>query len=291
MEKREDKTKLLKMTFLRNTFIGFDNEEITRTSSEDLVRIRKSVYAYITSPNLKKRNADFIDCFKRISRELKARGVVSKTKVLRKTKTGEVFDLWKEKGNRSTCPADTLSSHGQKSNAANKDLKFLKKKHSLDFDFPGFLNDKNYSGRVETVERLPKKECTNQLMKLFQINQLMQQYQMAQQNTSSNLQEIILNQNLNSFNTQNIPSLTFISKGCSVNTVPPKLIDKSDWSSTLNVFTNSNADKPYFLPSRNDDDDILFSSYKDDFDLDLKQIELKSAIFNEVTQDLNFELE
>lgn len=60
--------------FDRNTFIGFDEKEINKTSTEDLLLLRRPVYAYIKSTKLKKRNANFIEVFKRINRELARRG-------------------------------------------------------------------------------------------------------------------------------------------------------------------------------------------------------------------------
>ena len=59
--------------FDRNTFIGFDQTEINKTSTEDLLSLRKAVYGYLKSTKLKKRNGNFMEVFYRINNELKKR--------------------------------------------------------------------------------------------------------------------------------------------------------------------------------------------------------------------------
>jgi hypothetical protein len=56
-----------------NTDIGYDQKELNSTSSEDLFILRKAIYSYLKSPNLKKRNPNYLKLFKRINDELKIR--------------------------------------------------------------------------------------------------------------------------------------------------------------------------------------------------------------------------
>jgi hypothetical protein len=71
-----EKNSFLKIKFDRNSFIGFDKEEIEKSSTTDLLMIRKPVLEYLRSTKLKKRNANFMDVFKRINKELRARKIL-----------------------------------------------------------------------------------------------------------------------------------------------------------------------------------------------------------------------
>ena len=59
---KDVKSEFFKIGFFTNTFIGFDQHEIEKTSDEDLISIRKDIYSYLTNPKLKKRNS-FISSF------------------------------------------------------------------------------------------------------------------------------------------------------------------------------------------------------------------------------------
>lgn len=64
----------------KNTDIGYNQEEINATSTEDLIIIRKAIFAYLKSPNLKKRNPNYVKAFKRINEELKKRKIKEEEK-------------------------------------------------------------------------------------------------------------------------------------------------------------------------------------------------------------------
>lgn len=135
-----EKIDSLKTTFDRNTFIGFDLEEIKKTSSSDLLMIRKPIYAYLKSTKLKKRNANFIDVFKRINNELRERNIIPSkkpqqnillnvSKITNSTKSGTSSE-------RESITNETLT------NEKIKNDNFLGKKYSIDISIPSFLNDK-----------------------------------------------------------------------------------------------------------------------------------------------------
>merc|ERR1712151_408433 len=56
-----------------NTDIGYDKEELNNTTTEDLLILKRAIYSYLKSPNLKKRNPNYMKLFKRINEELKRR--------------------------------------------------------------------------------------------------------------------------------------------------------------------------------------------------------------------------
>lgn len=56
-----------------NTDIGYNNEELKATSTDDLIVLRRAIYSYLKSPNLKKRNPNYLKLFRRLNEELKNR--------------------------------------------------------------------------------------------------------------------------------------------------------------------------------------------------------------------------
>ena len=70
------KNNFSQINFDRNTFIGFDQEEILKSETEDLLTIRRAVYGYLKSTKLKKRNANFMAVFHRLNKELVGRGAI-----------------------------------------------------------------------------------------------------------------------------------------------------------------------------------------------------------------------
>ena len=63
-----------------NTDIGYNQEELDSTSSEDLFILRKAIYSYLKSPNLKKRNPNYLRLFKKINQELRIRKLIEDEK-------------------------------------------------------------------------------------------------------------------------------------------------------------------------------------------------------------------
>ncbi len=118
--------------FVRNTFIGFDEEEIKTTSTEDLLLIRGAVYGYLSSKKLKRRNANFKEVFERISEELADRKVLPKRSGFHLHKKNAKF---------------LVTNKSQPSTKSDSDYEtcektFLKRKHMMDIEIPSFLNDK-----------------------------------------------------------------------------------------------------------------------------------------------------
>lgn len=129
-----------KSTFIKGTDIGFDKDEIKKTSTEDLLTLRKSILVYLKSTKLKKRNANFMDAYQRINDELKER----KETALRKENCfyGYVKVELEQKTNSST--------HDSCSNEDNTKKSLLKRKTSgIEIEIPSFLNDKKQ--KVEVV--------------------------------------------------------------------------------------------------------------------------------------------
>lgn len=120
-------------TFDRNTFIGFNVEEIKKTSTEELIIIKKSIVGYLKSTKLKKRNANFYDVFKRISRELKKR----------------TNPNYKYEESTTTFAENNSTKSKAKASSSVSKISFLKKK-SIDIDIPSFFNDK------KELQALPK---------------------------------------------------------------------------------------------------------------------------------------
>jgi len=143
-----DKNSFTKFTFDRNTFIGFDQEEIEKTSTNELLMVRKHVYEYLKSTKLKKRNANFIEVFKRINKELRTRNILP-AKQLKEKRNGKeiVFNLIKK--TRCSTNTDSISMRSderssstvEKFKNSNKDI-FLSHKNYLNIEIPNFFNDK-----------------------------------------------------------------------------------------------------------------------------------------------------
>lgn len=144
-----DTNNFFKMTFDRNTFIGFDKEEIKNTPTNDLLTIRRAVYDYLKSTKLKKRNANFIDVFRRMTEELQERNVLPKRDKKKQIRQGKekLFKLIKK--NVSTQISNSSVTSQTENTAFNnisvKNVKgnnFLNKNISIDLEIPSFFNDK-----------------------------------------------------------------------------------------------------------------------------------------------------
>lgn len=55
-------------------------------------------------------------------------------------------------------------------------------------------------------------------------------------------------------------------------------------------FVFFSSDKPIFMPNKSDDD-LFFPSPGENFELGLKEIELRSTMYNEVSEDMFFVLD
>lgn len=126
------------LTYVRNSYIGFDKEEIRMTPTADLITIRKAVLGYIRSTKLKKRNVNFLEVYKRINSEIKEREVNERNEqqIFRKRYLNSDI-LFPPKGN--IC-------------FSNENDLLLRKRKSFDFDeFPDFLNDKEIKTEKKVV--------------------------------------------------------------------------------------------------------------------------------------------
>lgn len=152
----------------KNTDIGYDHTEIAATSTEDLLVLRRAIYSYLKSPNLKKRNPNYLKVFKRINEELK----------LRKSKDGmKSFPKSEKPEDEASAPVDKEASPLKRTpsfaidNKYNKNLfgeklnqevenksafpscDFIKRKRAntcdseLSVDIPSFLQDKSKSNK------------------------------------------------------------------------------------------------------------------------------------------------
>ena len=111
---KDVKSEFFKIGFFTNTFIGFDQHEIEKTSDEDLISIRKDIYSYLTNPKLKKRNSNFKTVFYRINKELRKR----KREKVNKNSTNEKIDNdadFSQKSQSSNNLSNSVSSKWLKS--------------------------------------------------------------------------------------------------------------------------------------------------------------------------------
>merc|ERR1712032_102915 len=128
-----------------NTDIGYNHEELQATPSDDLLVLRRAIYAYLKSPNLKKRNPNYLKLFRRLNEELKNRNLTEK----------DEFTMNKNKFEKIFLPSGIktkLSSNNHKYENSN-DL--LKKKRQNEIEkqqnlsIPEFLQDKSKEKKEE----------------------------------------------------------------------------------------------------------------------------------------------
>merc|ERR1711976_572817 len=122
---------------------------IKKTSTEDLLTLRKSIILYLKSKKLKKRNGNFMDVYQRISAELKER------------KSGVVEDKTNLKGyTKVEIEMDDENLRDQLSISAFNEgstQSFLRRKtSSIDIHIPSFLNDKKQ--KKEEVQKTDTNE-------------------------------------------------------------------------------------------------------------------------------------
>jgi hypothetical protein len=141
--------KCFKLNFYTNTFVGFDDKEIEKTSDEDLILMRKDIYLYLTNRRLKKRNSNFKNVFYRINKELKMRksNKLMNTAQTQKMKYGMELSKKSDIFKNSSCPVIPLN---------------------LDVKIPNFLNDRliSESLKVDEYENCECRHC--QIKKLVE---------------------------------------------------------------------------------------------------------------------------
>lgn len=171
--------KTFKPEFEKGTDIGFQMDEIKKTSTEDLLILRSSIVSYLKSKKLKKRNANYMGVFLRINQELSLRKKIPKfittTDIIKnlpakEAGTGtesklsyESFGIHKN-SNCSSAKAQKLFDFFEYEKNKNKSFekKLLSRKVSqdshLEIDIPSFLNDKNSLKIKKLKETLHAKE-------------------------------------------------------------------------------------------------------------------------------------
>jgi len=228
-------------TLEKGTEVGFNKQEIKKTSTEDLLTLRKSILLYLKSKKLKKRNANFMDVYYRINEELKERKHISK-------KEEESVNSGFVKAEIASQSKLNLNSESHLSNDdfVQESKIFLKRKHSmsLEVDIPSFLNDKKQKKEISISTKNDEIEKPN--LKPF---------------LNGNLYIILI---LNKILLKIFNHFKDFGKG---------LFDE----------------KVDFDPSDDMDNFKIFK--KQSFDYELKEIEIKSAIFNAVPEDLFFSLD
>jgi len=141
-----------------NTDVGYDKDEIKQTSTQDLIMLRKATFSYLKSPNLKKRNPNYLKLFKRITEELHKRKLTQEEKLYLKS---ESFS--NPKDNEDNAKNRTNFDYKYKGSLLNDDCKeskntyinaqFLKRKRAntcespSSIDIPSFLQDKYNKGK------------------------------------------------------------------------------------------------------------------------------------------------
>jgi hypothetical protein len=129
-------------TFEKGTEVGFNKEEIKKTATEDLLALRKSVLAYLKSKKLKKRNANFMEVYQRINKELKERKILT-LKEEESINQGFVKVIKSVRSQASATEADSPDDE--------EEQHFLKRKHSMSIslEIPSFFNDKKHEVKIK----------------------------------------------------------------------------------------------------------------------------------------------
>jgi hypothetical protein len=261
------KSDSLRLTFDRNTFIGFDQKEIESSNNDDLINIRKVISGYLNSTKLKKRNANFIDAYKRITKELARRKIIvndklsnSLNKHFSKEKEQTVFS-----SNSSTTQEEKEFSKNSKCSFDFQETPFLSNKRSrvyvsnFDFEIPSFFNDKGKDKNKNTD--------------LEQISLELESQNIAALN---NMLSILPQNNNNLF--------PFINNNNNNNN---HLCQKQIPQVSCNKFLN----KPVFKNDVNELEMFLSNPIEKQYDLINKELELRNAIFNEIYEDKFFVLD
>ncbi len=141
------------------TDIGYSQDEIAKSTNEELIIISRAIHSYFHSRNLKKRNPNYMKAFKRINEELKKRKLNNQEKIFLNNSTLNLNNKsQKNKTNieNKLCYCDNNSKFfkfektklKQKINTGNTKSDFIKRKRAnidqttMKFDIPSFLQDK-----------------------------------------------------------------------------------------------------------------------------------------------------
>jgi hypothetical protein len=156
----------------KDTDIGYSQDEIIATSTEDLLVLRKAIYSYLKCPNLKKRNPNYLKVFKRINEELRKRKAINpqkdfkakaKTSMFQSTKSEKdlkkqfgSFVVISEKNNKNFVGDSFVEEVKNCRKFSTINTEFIKRKrafttnnavfssnYSDGLNFPSFLQDKS----------------------------------------------------------------------------------------------------------------------------------------------------
>lgn len=149
----DSSSNIMTVNFNHNTFVGYDLEEISKTTSDDLLMLRRAIYGYLSSDKLKKRNKNFITVYNNINKELVNRNVLKHSVKISKN-VNSFFNTTKMTKKIEGLSDKNKAKHDEKDekikikNTSNDD-KLLKKKRSSTpknknyFSIPDFFNDKS----------------------------------------------------------------------------------------------------------------------------------------------------
>ncbi len=135
-DKDSDKYSTASSTKSKNmkAYVGFEVEELKKTSTSDLKQLKITILTYLKSTSQKYKNSEYYGLFKRLIEELKSRCALSKEELI------------------------SLNKKREKKTQEDNDKTFLGKKKNFkesifDINIPSFLNDKQIHKSKE-----PKKE-------------------------------------------------------------------------------------------------------------------------------------
>jgi len=140
------------ITEIVNTDIGYNQEELDAQTTDDLLVLRRAIFAYLKSPTLKKRNPNYLKLFKRINVEIKKRKILEDEKLDKKSEIGNKF-LFGSFDSDTSDRLKFLQKNFNKEKENKIDLLKLKRKNDLqninlqkkqnNLSIPDFLQDKN----------------------------------------------------------------------------------------------------------------------------------------------------
>jgi hypothetical protein len=160
-----DFAEFTRRTLEKGTEVGFNKDEIIKTTTEDLLTLRKSIVLYLKSKKLKKRNANFMEVYTRINEELKMRKIINK-----KEEESVNFGFIKAEISPQLRKLSSAESSIDKEELLPEGKVLLQRKHSmaLEVEIPSFLNDKKQRKeqkdspkKKDEVEKPTLKACFN----------------------------------------------------------------------------------------------------------------------------------
>jgi hypothetical protein len=149
----ENVSKEFGMSFERGTDIGFHMDEIKQNTTEDLLVLRSSIYSYLKTKKLKKRNSKYMDVYIRINKELSLRNAENKNKEDSKKEEEPIEEI-----KTNSFSAQKLFEFFETQKVKDEENLLNKKKKSAGFDIPNFLNDKTNEQIKKKKEILKQKD-------------------------------------------------------------------------------------------------------------------------------------